>query len=154
MVTRKLIVLFSLFFGCLFVLSAQTRQQLQESYMTYLKNEGYNPTIDSDGDILFKSEGSSYYIYVNEDDLEFFRLVYLANYELETAREKTQFPLAIEYANKSTKVSKVTSRDDGGRIMISTEVFLGRPDDFRYVFKRMLSSNKAALSNFVEKMRE
>lgn len=34
----------------------------QEQTMTYLKNEGYVPQIDPDGDIMFKSEGKTIYI--------------------------------------------------------------------------------------------
>lgn len=36
---------------------------VRNSVRSYLSNEGYAPTVDSDGDIKFKAEGKTYYIW-------------------------------------------------------------------------------------------
>lgn len=43
-------------------------QSIQSSIMSYLRNEGYAPTYDSDGDIQFKMEGNIYYVIVKDLD--------------------------------------------------------------------------------------
>lgn len=43
-------------------------QSIQSSIMSYLRNEGYAATYDSDGDIQFKMEGNIYYVIVKDLD--------------------------------------------------------------------------------------
>jgi hypothetical protein len=131
-----------------------SRTELQKMYMSYLTAEGYAPSIDSDGDVAFKREGRPFWIEVNEEDLEYFRIGYLANYSLDYEYEEFQFPIAINYATRSTKVAKVYSLDDGGRFMISAEIYLVRPEDFKFVFNRMVNAINRARENFLSKMEE
>ncbi len=42
--------------------------QLRTELFTFLKEEGFMPELDSDGDVKFKSEGQSYYIRVSKTD--------------------------------------------------------------------------------------
>jgi hypothetical protein len=149
--------LFSLAFVCVFtgVASAQySRVELQKMYMSFLSTEGYSPSIDSDGDVAFKKEGRPFWIEVNENDLEYFRVGYLGNYALDYEYEVRQFPIALNYASRITKVAKAYSVDDGGRFMISAEIFITKPEDFSIVFNRMLSAMNRARENFIEKMNE
>jgi hypothetical protein len=151
------VLLFSLALLALFIgnVSAQySRAELQKMYMSYLTAEGYAPSIDSDGDVAFRREGRPFWIEVNEDDLEYFRIGYLANYSLDYDYEVYQFPIAINYATKQTKVAKVYSLDDGGRFMISAEIYLVSPEDFKIVFNRMINAINRARENFLLKMEE
>ncbi|MDR0375483.1 MAG: hypothetical protein LBH85_07130 [Treponema sp.] len=151
------VTLFSMALVCIFtgVVSAQySRAELQKMYMSYLTLEGYSPSIDSDGDVAFKKEGRPFWIEVNEDDLGYFRIGYLANYALDYEYEARQFPIAIDYANRRTKVAKVYSMEDGGRFMISAEIYVAKPEDFKAVFSRMLSAINRARENFLDKMEE
>ncbi|MDR2792827.1 MAG: hypothetical protein LBB61_04050 [Treponema sp.] len=145
-------VLLVLFIGN--VAAQYSRTGLQNMYMSYLTAEGYAPSIDSDGDVAFKKEGRPFWIEVNEDDLEYFRIGYLANYALDYEYEVLQFPVAINHATKVTKVAKVYSLDDRGRFMISAEIYLVRPEDFKIVFNRMISAINRARENFLLKMEE
>ncbi|MDR0556981.1 MAG: hypothetical protein LBG43_03800 [Treponema sp.] len=147
----------SLAFVCVFTgaVSAQySRAELQKMYMTYLSVEGYSPSIDADGDVAFKKEGRPFWIEVNESDLGYFKIGYLANYALEYDYEERQFPIAIDYANRRTKVAKVYSMEDGGRFMISAEIYVTKPEDFKAVFNRMINAINRARGNFLEKMEE
>ena len=73
----KILVVVFIFLGVFaFPVSAQqmSKAALQRMYMDYLREEGYMPSIDEDGDILFKVAGDSYYIIIDEDDLQFFQI--------------------------------------------------------------------------------
>jgi hypothetical protein len=122
--------------------------------MSYLSGEGYSPSIDSDGDVAFKKDGRPFWIEVNEDDLGYFRIGYLANYALDYEYEERRFPVAIDYANRRTKVAKVFSMEDGGRFVISAEIYITKPEDFKLVIGRMMSAINTARENFIAKMEE
>jgi hypothetical protein len=133
-------------------LSAQySRKDLQNMYMHYLQAEGYTPKVDSDGDVTFKAEGRSFYIEVNEDDLEFFRVVFPNFWEIESETERAEAAAAASWANMRTKVAKVylTTRDDTS---ISAELFVVRPEDFQEVFPRCISVITTALEHFRDRM--
>jgi len=134
--------------------SAQERskKEMQELYMTYLKREGYVPSVDSDGDVVFKIEGKSYFIAVHEDDPEFFRLVHPNFWEIENLAERQEVILACQHANSKTKCTKVVMVRDN--VWASVEIFVEKPEDFEKVFKRCLSALRVGVSNFVDKMRE
>jgi hypothetical protein len=91
---------------------------------------------------------------VNEDDLEYFRIGYSANYDLDYDYEERQFPIALDYANRMTKVAKAYSVEDGGRFVIAAEIFIPTPEDFKAVFSRMMSAMNSARRYFLEKMEE
>ena len=44
-------------------------------YVDFLTEEGYKPTVDSDGDVRFKKEGMTYFISVHSNDPQYFRIV-------------------------------------------------------------------------------
>lgn len=43
-------------------------QDVQSSIMSFLRNEGYAPSYDPDGDIEFKLQGDTYYVIVKDVD--------------------------------------------------------------------------------------
>jgi hypothetical protein len=104
---------FILFF-CNTLYAQMTKTELQQMYMSYLREQGYQADIDSDGDIAFKAEGRSLYIIVDEDDLESFRILYANFWEIESIDERSRAAEAVSYVNRTTKVAKIylTSADD------------------------------------------
>ncbi|MEZ6067482.1 MAG: YbjN domain-containing protein [Planctomycetaceae bacterium] len=129
-----------------------TKEQLQEIYMQFLKEEGYVPHVDEDGDVVFKAEGRTYFIGVNEKDPEFFRLVFPFFWEIESEAERTKAFSACNHANLETKVAKVFVVKDN--TWASVELFVQSPEDFKPLFKRSLSAIKVSVDSFAEKMRE
>ncbi|GHV00540.1 hypothetical protein FACS189483_10680 [Spirochaetia bacterium] len=132
------------------VFAQYSREDLQSMYVDFLKSEGYGPSIDSDGDVNFKVEGNNYYIIVNENDLEFFQIYYGIN--LSTAEERKNAPAAANYATRSTKVVKVYTSSDGQSAVISAEIFMNEPEDFKLVFRRLLRAISSARSDFISKL--
>jgi hypothetical protein len=58
-----------------------------ERYLTYLLDEGFRPHITNNGNVAFKCEGRNYYIDIDEDDEEFFFLVYPNFWPIESDEE-------------------------------------------------------------------
>ena len=125
--------------------SAQTTEsELRNRYVEYLRQEGYNPSVDGDGDVLFKVAGDSYYILVNADDLEYFQIYQqlgLGTYALAEVRN------AVNYANRTTKVAKVYITSNEKSVVIKVDQMLGKPDDFKAIFDRLLSIMDTAEEN-------
>jgi hypothetical protein len=134
-------------------LSAQmTRSQLQQMYVTYLTEEGYQPEVDSDGDVTFKAEGRFFYISVDENDLEVFTIVYPYFWEIESESERNEALLAASNANRTTKIAKIYLTDDDDT-SIRGQTYLAKPDDFELFFERMVDAMMIVRRKFVDDMR-
>jgi len=142
-------------FGGIFVFPAVSQQKwtkanLQNVYMEYLRQEGYMPSVDCDGDILFKVSGNSYFIIVNENDLQFFQ-VYMG-FKMETVSAENILA-AANYSNRSSKVVKVTFSPDNKIVSITAELLLNDPKDFIPVFSRAISLIQNAENNFISQIK-
>lgn len=122
-------------------------------YSDYLEREGYRPTIDSDGDVIFKREGKLYYVDIDTSDASFFRLVYPQFWRIEDGEELARVLLAANTANAKTKVAKVYVLGNLTDTSASIEMFFDRPEQFSPVFHRAMSALLAGVANFVEAMR-
>lgn len=120
-------------------------------YADYLTQEGYRPTIDSDGDVIFKDEGKTYYFDIDTSDEGYFRLVFPSFWEIEKPDELARALVAANHATMQTKVAKVYVIE-GKNTSAAIEVFYERPEQFQPVFRRAISALKASVKNFVEKM--
>jgi hypothetical protein len=120
--------------------------------MNYLKQQGYVPEVDEDGDIKFKYEGKTYYIIVDEDDPEFFQIVYPYFWEMESSAELQKAKSVISSVNRTTKVAKIYLTRDEDDASISGEVFLKKPEDFKEIFSRLLSAMNLIREEFREEM--
>lgn len=129
-----------------------SKDDLQYLYTEYLTEEGYKPEIDSDGDVSFKREGRTYFIGVDEDDPEYFRVVLANIWPIESEGERRLVVLAADESNNRSKVSKVYTVKDN--VWVSIELFVAQPEDFKGVFRRSMSALDNGVSNFVKKMRE
>ena len=152
---RKQFLLFSTAF--LFIslfstpLKAQwTEAKLQTLYTNFLNEKGYENSIDGDGDVQFKHNDRTFFIEVNEDDTEFFRVVLANIWPIESVSEGLQVVQACDEVNRTMKCTKAyTTNDD---VWIAVELFVGRPDAFKDVFERCLSAIELGVSTFVDEM--
>jgi hypothetical protein len=149
-----IILIFGVFFA--FPASAQenvewTKNSLQNTYMQFLREEGYLPSVDDDGDILFKVSGSNYFIIIDENDPLFFRIytgVSLGSFLPEDALA------AANYTNMHSKIAKIYISTDGKSAAINTELLLLDPGNFRPVLSRALSLMRFAETNFFSQLRD
>ncbi|GBU29204.1 hypothetical protein R84B8_02768 [Treponema sp. R8-4-B8] len=142
-------------FGGIFVFPAVSQQQLTKAelqiiYFEYLCKEGYNPSIDKDGDILFKVSGNSYFIIVDENDPQFFQ-VYMG-FKMDTISTEDALN-AVNYSNRCSKVVKVYFSADRKVVSITAELLLNDPKDFIPVFSRTISLIQNAENNFISQLK-
>jgi hypothetical protein len=123
-------------------------------YKDFLEQEGYHPTIDSDGDVMFKSEGRTYYIDIDEKDPSYFRIMYPNFWSIENTAELTRALLAANYASMISKVAKVYVRSDGKDVSAGIELFFERPEQFKPIFNRAMSALRNGVNNYAEKMKQ
>jgi len=131
-----------------------TKEERVEMYMAFLVEEGFRPKIEDDDDLVsFKYEGRTYYIIIDEEDEEFFRLVYPNFWEIEDESELAEAKEAAMYATAKTKVAKVfiTTNND---VWATVELFCAPPETFKSVLSRCLSAVRSSIESFVSKMRE
>lgn len=133
-------------------LNAQmTKAQLQEMYVSYLRSEGYQPSVDSDGDVNFTSQGQRFYIDVMENDLQSFRLVLTNFIEIENASNRLK---ALETASQITNTTRVVRifLTSSGKIAIDSFIFLAKPDDFKIHLSRLIGLMIGAKNEYNLKM--
>jgi hypothetical protein len=128
---------------------SSTEAALQNRYLAFLREEGYTPSISSSGNVQFKIQGKSYYIVIDEDDEEYFTLLYPNFWSANTAQKRRQATMAASYASNRTKVARVYLGTNN-YVSATSEVFLNDPDDYRYIFARMLRTITTAVEFFEE----
>ncbi|MBK8980104.1 MAG: hypothetical protein IPM29_29745 [Planctomycetes bacterium] len=128
------------------------KQQRAEMYSQFLREEGYAPKLDDDGDVTFKYEGGFYLILIDAEDEEFFRLVYPGFWAISDDAERARVERAALLASAQTKVVKIFPvRDD---TWAAIEMFCSPPDVFKSVFRRSIGALRAGVQNFIKHMRE
>jgi len=127
-----------------------TREALQSIYMGYLYKEGYMPSIDDDGDIKFIVEGDTYFIIVDENDLQFFQIY--KGFKMETISPEDALT-AANYSSRNTKVVKVAFSPDKKIVSITAELLLNDPKDFIPVFSRAINLIQNAENNFISQIK-
>jgi hypothetical protein len=132
---------------------AMTKSQLQTMYVEYLRQQGYAPEVDSDGDIRYRAEGMVYYIIVNDNDLEYFEILFPNFWEIESDEEWIKAAAACSYVTRTTKVAKVYITSNNNTSIIA-DILLVNPKDFSTVFSRMMNILTLARNKFVEEMRK
>lgn len=125
---------------------------LAEKYLSYLKEEGFVPSMDEDGDITFKVEGKLYFFLIDDEDDRYYKLVFPNFWSVDDESEREKITHACLHAARSVKVVKMyTVRDNTWAVI---EMFLASTDDIGAVFPRSLRALQAGVQSFVEKMRE
>ena len=126
--------------------------ELVQLYVDFLTEEGYKPTVDSDGDVRFKKEGMTYFISVHSNDPQYFRIVLPSVWKIEDETERLQALTACEFANSRIKVAKMFSVKD--HVWVAAELFVNKPEDFKPLFNRCISAIQTGMLSYVTKMSE
>lgn len=129
-----------------------TRDERADMYLEYLAEEGYRPNKDDDGDVVFKAEGLTYYIIVDEQDAQYFRLLHANFWSIDSPEELLQAFEAASFASRQTKVAKVYVREDAKNTSATVEMFVEPPDNFRATFSRAMGAMRTCVNNFKDKM--
>ena len=130
-----------------------TKDQLQQTFMSYLASEGFNPNITQSGNVRFRREGKFYIIYVDEKDAEYFRLVLSFTAEDKSAPARLRRLEGANLASTETKVVKAYIDSDGDP-NFACEMFLIVPGDFKTHLTRLLRAMDTAYEKYNKKLSE
>ncbi len=133
--------------------SAQTytKQQLQETFSSYLNTEGFRPEITPSGNVRFRREGKIYVIYCDERDPTYFRLVLSFSAEDKSAAMRAKRLEGVNSASSDTKVIKAYLDSDGDPTF-AAEMFLVVPGDFKTTMARLLRAIDSAYEKYQAKV--
>lgn len=132
---------------------SQSKEYLQSMYLNYLKEQGYRPNIDNDGDVSFKAEGISYYIGVDEEDTEYFKISYATKLSsLLGGNKKKQLLMKFLLLNSLNEVNSGIKNIKiyliKKAVILKCGSVVNRPEDFSAIFPRMLKMLKYAVKEF------
>ena len=117
----------------------------------FLREEGFCPHVDEDGDVFFKCEGRNYLYYGNEEDNEFFQLAMPAIFDVtEDNRE-----MALEACNDVTrrvKAAKCMVIDQQAEVWLMCEMFLDHTPNIEDILPRAIVILRAAQQEFYSKI--
>ncbi|MFC2973321.1 hypothetical protein ACFOJE_14015 [Azotobacter bryophylli] len=112
-----------------------------------VRSLGLNPVIDTDGDIEFKNNFGTFYIYYDEED-GFFSLVFPSFYETDSLAKKNEALLACNEVNEKIKVVKLYIYKDD--VFASAEAFYPGDQGVKNLIDKYLKATYAALKLFSE----
>lgn len=121
-----------------------------ELYSNYLRDEGYQPKIDGDGDVVFKAQSLTYILFADEDDREYYRLTIPNFWPIESEKERAQAYAAAGKATAQMKVAKVSVVKDN--LWASVEMLIDPIENFTKVFERSLRILQASVEVFRDEM--
>jgi hypothetical protein len=126
------------------------KQELMQMYVDFLQSEGYRPEISEEsGLVRFKSEGKNYFIMIDFNDHEFFKLIFPNFFPFNNEKEQRKVMRAIDYANERTKVIKMHTLENN--VWATFEMFCYPPEQFKKVWSRALDAISTAVNFFREK---
>ena len=118
--------------------------------LDFLAEEGFRPSLDEEGDVVFKYEGGWYFLITSKDDATYFALYHLRFWPLDDAAERLRAHEAAALAHMQIRIGRITVLDDN--VSASVDAYL--PDDqaWRALLLRNLSGLQALVRTFRESM--
>lgn len=120
------------------------------SAMSFVREEGYMPTLDSDGDISFKREGNSYWVQVEAyEDGYYVTVMTLTGIE---GSNLTKVRRAMDEAVRSIKFARQYTTTSEKSVVTSYSWYCTSIADFKKMFSDALLVVSTADARFIEKM--
>lgn len=114
---------------------------LRTEITKFLKEEGFSPTIDSDGDIKFDADGKTYYVAVSAVDDNPLYLSFFRNFRYPDEYSQDVVFMATKSLNKYKGV-KVTCYDYS--FQVSAELYLRNAELFKNSFYKLMKQIDSA----------
>ncbi|MFL5302210.1 MAG: YbjN domain-containing protein [Anaeromyxobacteraceae bacterium] len=132
------------------------KKTLEQRYLDFLADEGYRPRGDPDADdldfrvITFKSEGSTFLLFVYEDDPDYFNVGF--SFDLgEAAKDPAALARLALHVNGQVKGVKCTLGHEDSAVRFQVESFLCGSKVSHALLKRSLDALRHAAAAFFEK---
>ena len=110
--------------------------RFKSSVMQFLKEEGFTPSIDEDGDVAFKKEGRLHWIATGTGNplyVEFHRL----GYSTENT-DRTAWLKAVNYGNMKIPSAKAILKETTVDFVV--ELFCHSIEEFKFIFYKCMNS--------------
>jgi hypothetical protein len=130
--------------------STQAKAEAATVFADFLRQEGYLPEIDADGDVRFKCEGLTYLVVIDPDDPAFFRLVLPGFWSTNDEAQRRDALAAANHATATTKVAKIFVGNDS--VSGAAELFTESPAQATAMLRRCLAALQTAVRSFVRRM--
>ena len=124
------------------------QKTIQNEIMNYLKNEGFTPSIDDDGDINFKKEGDLHYVIIDEKEENPFYLTISLTRRMEEGYDMEK-AISVAFDVEGYKGIKIKLYKTS--IVAQAQMFFQHPDHFKQVFYRTTQIMLWAMDEFCEK---
>ncbi len=136
-----------------------TTEQLsfRSSIVDFLRNEGYMPSIDDDGDIKFKCEGNTMYVQIASNFTEVFNVTLKLIQGITDPENNSQALRAYRAANdvNDTKywVKCCIEKTDAGSyyLVVTIETLVTKSLEYTKVLQRYINGLNSAVGLFKEK---
>lgn len=119
-------------------------------YLDFLVEQGFAPKIDNDNDVVFKYEGKTFLISIDEQDEQYFRLIFPNFWSVSDTTELSKALKVANDVNSSIKVATVIIVKD--HVWAVAEMFIDGTPDIEDFFMRTLDSVKSAADRFAKGM--
>ena len=129
----------------------EQQQMLQNDIMVFLREEGFVPEIDVDGDISFKREGSRWYVVIDSRDVNPMYLKLMQQYAYGEKYTKEAVTALMPEVN-AYKGIKLVAYDN--YYSFSAELYVVNADPLRYAFYKLLSQITSAENALSEKIKD
>lgn len=110
--------------------------KLRNDIQLFLKEEGYMPEVDKDGDITFKKEGALYYVMIDKRDTSPMFLALSSDFYTYEAPYTREFLASLLPELNLNKGVKLVFRNT--TFSIQGEMFLVRAETFKYAFYKLI----------------
>lgn len=112
------------------------QQKLRAEIMSFLQEEGYVPELETDGDIMFKKEGTKYYIEIDKRDESPMYLKLFLSFLYDDTYTKQKVERALPELNLYKGV-KTLCFDKS--YSYQAEVYLVDAEHFKYIFYKLMN---------------
>jgi hypothetical protein len=120
--------------------------------LDHMAAEGFEPALDSDGDIVFEYGGLDFLLCFHADDPSFGKLILPNVWEMETPADMQQSLAVMDYLNRKMKVVKVHTYQD--QVLFTAELLLDQQSRWTEYLVRAMRAMVHALGLFLLEMRK
>ena len=117
----------------------------------FLRSEGYLPQINQVDDIIFKAEGNTFIVMIDENDEQFLNLILPNFYQIEGNLELNKAFRVANIVNQNVKVGKIIISNNK-HVWAIAEQFIDSTPDLEDFFKRTIRAVLRAAEDFQSKM--
>lgn len=116
-------------------------------FCEFLREEGYFPKLDDDGDITFKVAGHIYLVSLDDDE-QYLRIVFPNFWEVDSQDERQIVEKVALEVTAQVKAAKVfITKND--KVSAAIEMFSSSLENSKIVFERCLAALNAAVGLFL-----